>query len=313
LLVDRDLVCVAGPDRVRQWRAWVPELFPGTHVVRFASQSPVGITRQLPLGAASLWSIVSGSQLLRHEGARKSRVPPTVGLLFQEEGCSHISQGGNTCQVRSGDMCVIDSNEPFEVESVGVGAVLMLHISRALAAARFPELLGGSACTLPGTVPEVAVLHNWLRSVMSSPAQLPAQSAVRILDALLLLVSALPPPSERKIAAVPWRVRRALGDIDRQLSLAELSAVALARRQRVSRRRLDELFVKHLGTTMASQILEHRLTEAAARLCDGRLRCVSITSIAFDAGFRSGAHFSRTFKKRFGTTPTRWRLSHAHT
>jgi transcriptional regulator GlxA family with amidase domain len=108
-------------------------------------------------------------------------------------------------------------------------------------------------------------------------------------------------------------VRAALADIELLVGESTLCAGSLARRRGVSRRRLDALFMEHLGSTVAAQILERRLAQCAANLCDWRKRHRSVASIAIDAGFKTGAHFSRRFKHRFGSTAREWRLRHLPT
>jgi len=81
----------------------------------------------------------------------------------------------------------------------------------------------------------------------------------------------------------------------------------VAEAQGVSRRRLDQIFVKAIGSTVASQIWELRLLRAAEALAEHSPRSRSITDIAYSLGFADSAHFARSFRKRFGCTARNWR------
>lgn len=61
------------------------------------------------------------------------------------------------------------------------------------------------------------------------------------------------------------------------------------------------------GTTPGKWLLEKRLTYAKSLLSGNNQKAVS--EIAFESGFETLAHFSRSFKQRFGITPTS--VSHA--
>jgi AraC-like DNA-binding protein len=37
---------------------------------------------------------------------------------------------------------------------------------------------------------------------------------------------------------------------------------------------------------------------------------MSITDVAFELGFSESGYFTRCFRQRFGTTPSRWRVQH---
>jgi AraC-like DNA-binding protein len=302
-----DLQRVAAPDRARFWQAWVPAAFPGLKVLRISGPAPIGVARRASLGSASLWSMIVANQKLRHAGEQRQ---PTVGVLFCHEGRAHISQDGRSCLICTGDMWIIDNSRPFEVENLGVGSVTSLQIPRPMAVSRFPDLLRLSAQCLPSTIPEVALLHALIRNAAQHAAALSEESGAALLEALLLLLAALPVPTCGSSGELHWRVRTALADIERLLDRSTLCSAELARRQKVSRRRLDALMVEHLGTTLASQIHERRLAEAATRLSSLRQRRQSITSIAFASGFASNAHFARCFRRRFGMTPSDWREIH---
>jgi len=97
-------------------------------------------------------------------------------------------------------------------------------------------------------------------------------------------------------------------DIAGQLGSASLSIDAIAKRHRVSPRYIQLLFEGE-GTTYSGFVLESRLFHAYRILTDPRLARRPIISVAFDSGFQDLSYFNRTFRRRFGTTPSEVRAA----
>lgn len=74
----------------------------------------------------------------------------------------------------------------------------------------------------------------------------------------------------------------------------------------VSRRQLERLFKRHLGTSPADFYLTVRLTRARELL---RLTAMPVTDVGFACGFQSSAHFSTAYKSQFGRPPRTERAS----
>ena len=63
--------------------------------------------------------------------------------------------------------------------------------------------------------------------------------------------------------------------------------------------------------TQSHHLLEKRLEKAAALLRDGDWRDRKIADIALAAGFNDLSHFNRSFRRRFGATPSDLRAAAA--
>ena len=63
---------------------------------------------------------------------------------------------------------------------------------------------------------------------------------------------------------------------------------------------------KHYNSSPARYIRQRRVEQAAQLLRSTSLR---ISDIAFDCGFADLAHFSKTFQKNYGQSPTAFRLN----
>ena len=86
-----------------------------------------------------------------------------------------------------------------------------------------------------------------------------------------------------------------------------LSLAAAAARQGVTPRYVRRLFEQE-GTSFTRYVLEQRLAAAHRMLRDPHLADRPITSIAYDVGFGDLSYFNRTFRRRYGDTPSAFRV-----
>ena len=99
-----------------------------------------------------------------------------------------------------------------------------------------------------------------------------------------------------RLAAVKADVRARIGEYD-------LSLTAVARRQQITPRQIQRLFAAE-GTTFSEFVLDQRLVRAHRFLIDPRFSGRSISTIVFEAGFGDLSYFNRSFRRRFGATPS---------
>jgi AraC-like DNA-binding protein len=92
-------------------------------------------------------------------------------------------------------------------------------------------------------------------------------------------------------------------DISRSLGRNDLSIGALALRHGVTPRYIQKLFESE-GATFTEYVIERRLLEAMRMLTDPQFAGHSIGDIALKAGFGDLPYFTRSFRRRFGTTPS---------
>jgi AraC-like DNA-binding protein len=92
-------------------------------------------------------------------------------------------------------------------------------------------------------------------------------------------------------------------DIAERLAQDHLTVAAVASRQRISESYVRKLFESE-GTSFSEWVLGERLIRAHRMLTDPRFAGRSITSVAFDAGFSDVSYFNRSFRRRFGATPS---------
>jgi AraC family transcriptional regulator len=111
------------------------------------------------------------------------------------------------------------------------------------------------------------------------------------------------PGKIRKMTTSFQKVQPALGFAARHLD-EDVSLAALAQQTGLSAYHLHRMFSAVAGETPKRFTLRLRLGRAAAMLLTTD---VSVLNVALDCGFRSHEVFCRTFRRRFGMTPSAYR------
>lgn len=90
-----------------------------------------------------------------------------------------------------------------------------------------------------------------------------------------------------------------LSDLGRNWALAEIAHEVSA-----SPFHLTRLVRQFTGQTLHQYLMQQRLAVALQRILEG---AKDITALAFDLGFASHSHFSASFKREYGDTPSNFR------
>jgi AraC-like DNA-binding protein len=265
---------------------------------------PDGVAHRIGLGAGHLWRVLYAGQRVRRR-PRPFGPGSTSALVIQQEGVTEFVQGERHCRLLEGELCLLDGTVPLELETLGVSAVLIIEFPHVMGHAAEATLFQKSGLPLQSALAEAQLLKTVVDFALAPANGMTHAAGAATLELLLKLIAALPPREAAQRAGTPWRITRALQDIELLYGDSHLSPATIAERQRISRRRLDLLFVQHTRMTVAAHIQEHRLLRAAAELDSGTSR--SITEIGYRMGFKDPAHFSRAFRQRFGAPPSRWR------
>lgn len=92
-------------------------------------------------------------------------------------------------------------------------------------------------------------------------------------------------------------------DIADNIARPDLSEAAVAARHRISPRYLRRLFETE-GTTFTGHVLAERLERAFRALSDPKQESRTIGEIGLASGFGDLSYFNRTFRRRYGDTPS---------
>ncbi|REE96734.1 AraC family transcriptional regulator [Thermomonospora umbrina] len=304
---------VQGPDgfetfRDAMWHSVVPVRLEAARPDEFAVEwrsaacGPVGVTRLDGDLAASHVGFRTASAISRGD-------PGIYNLYLQMEGDAVINQMDHEDLVHTGDLTLLDTTRPF-ADTINPGRTSRLlvtfpHDALGLDPGRAAASLVGRA--LPATHGVGPLLVPLLRGLGDHAADLPPASAEyaarNALDMLsIYLAELLDTPTTRDGASERCLVLSAKAHIRRHLADPDLSPADVAEAVHISLRHLQKLFADQ-GQTCSAWIRRQRLEHCRHRLEDPAHATISITEIAHEAGFRDSAHFSRTFKSAYGTTP----------
>ncbi|MEJ1964874.1 MAG: helix-turn-helix domain-containing protein [Gammaproteobacteria bacterium] len=304
-----DLHQIGLTQRERLWRQSAPQFFPGLSVRDMRNNPPQGSIHGRALGPGQLWTILSPpAQVSYKPRGRGNDDAKWLSVMLQLQGSTRAWQDGRLCNLNPQDLCIIDGQEPFELEVTGGFSRLMfLRLPRSVAFGRHPYLERQTAQAFDPNEAGAQLLRTMLLGLLeSAPSLREEQGTLAITGAIHLL--GLPRIARESGAHdLTWRSRAALALIDAELSDHSLTATRVAEAQGISRRRLDQIVHTMLGTSVSAQIWLRRLNQAAEDLRDSRLAKRSVTQIAYSVGFTSTAHFTRAFKRQYHCTPLKWR------
>lgn len=296
--------------RAGAWSRSARTCFPGLSVRDLQGTPAFGMIAGAPFGAGHLWIVLSPPVQVGYDpgGASDAQI---FSIMLQIKGSTLASQGRRRGMLGPGELCVIDSLSPFELEVVGLASqIMILQMPRHAVIGRHPYLEHRTAEVFDRDETGTSLLRNVLLSVADSAHLLQSDQRGATLAAVIQLLGAAKMPRRPQSEGAGWRVKAALALIDAELADPELDASRIADAQGISRRRLDELMVAQTGAPLSAKIWLRRLEQAASDLLDERFVAKTVTQIAFAAGFEDAAHFTRAFKRRYGCTPREWRGSH---
>jgi AraC family transcriptional regulator len=111
-------------------------------------------------------------------------------------------------------------------------------------------------------------------------------------------------PAPRAGALSARQAQRVIDYLDANLD-AEVTLADLAALVHLSPGHFSTLFKGAVGMTPHQCLITRRIARAKALLADKRK---PITDIALECGFASPSHFSASFRRHVGTSPTNWTL-----
>jgi AraC-like DNA-binding protein len=226
-----------------------------------------------------------------------------VNISLHLEGSYEGSCGRRSFHARQGDVSFIDFGMPFEFETSPY-RTLALTVPRNV----MPDGLRDRA--LHGLVPEASLpltrlLAQLMRDVYEAlPGMTVTQgeaAAAAIVEMALATSQGGYGLREERSPADLDLLGRAQWQIERSLADPGLTVGTLLARLNVSRGVLYGVFAEHGG--VQAYIGERRLQRCYEVINGGDRADETLSAIAFSFGFRSEAHFSRSFKNRFGITP----------
>jgi AraC family transcriptional activator of tynA and feaB len=240
-------------------------------------------------------------------GGRSSRML----VSLQKRGVAHVQQDGRESRIEVGDMFMIDPARPFSIET-GEIVTHSVYLQPETLRSLVPEVDRLTACAIRSNDGAGAMFRGLVDEMFAQADTLDEGAADRISDALPYVLSAALSgmgSDERS----PTRVRtmhkqRILRFLRENLRNHELSASFVSAAVNLSTRYIYEIFEEE-GQPLMKWIWSHRLERCRNDLASNTLASRSIGEIAYYWGFNDVAHFSRSFRQRFGQSPRGFRAA----
>ena len=155
---------------------------------------------------------------------------------------------------------------------------------------------------------EVAARIDFLCSWLSVIAIAPDRAVEAERDVQLILILLANPPTDTIVTCdQPRPLSQALREVLSKIHSDPASAPGLAAaacRAGVTESHFSRQFRARVGMGFAAYVQLHRLNTAARLLVTGT---TPVSQIAYQVGFATPAHFSKSFSDRFGLSPGRFR------
>jgi AraC-like DNA-binding protein len=230
-------------------------------------------------------------------------------LISATRGTVPVTQGSNAIDLTAGQMCLTEMNV--------VGAA-DLNRGGGFTTARFPRRLllqvAPSAETwlarplghnraLSAMIDRYFRLCNDVAGDLDMLGQKAAAQHLADLVGLLLGTSREQKDLIGQSGLSAARLNLMKADILKNLDKGDLAIESVAKANALSGRQAQRLFASS-GTTFSEFVLEQRLLLARQLLLQERSHHRKVSDIAYTAGFNDLSYFHRSFRRRFGITPS---------
>ena len=232
------------------------------------------------------------------------------------EGSVRVSQDGREALLRRGDFAIHDVARPYSLVFDTAFAQVIFCLPRSLLRQRMGCFNHFTAVRVPGDLQLGQVASRFLLNVArlewadaASPEAL--RLSLQVIDLVALALSMQRDTAVRESSSTHRSalLYHAKAFVEAQLS-AELNPAMVATALGCSPRYVNQLFADE-GTTLGRYVMQRRLGQCALDLSRGADHR-QIGEIAYAWGFASLSHFSRSFKERFGVSPSEYRAQPVH-
>ena len=298
---------VPKPGRLDYWNALASQTF-SPMTIDPAREPFVASLKRAGLGSSMGYARVASS------AARITARPDpgqddSIFLLLQSRGESRTTQAGKEAMLGQGEMVLLLAAEAYAIEFTSANVTSVLKLPARRIAQRVGDLERLVARPVPSS--RTALLLSVVDAMAGSEQVLhdpiDAETAADVAVELLALAYRPWTAADTKPGVQAAWIRRLCDHIKSNIGDPDLNVSAVADAFSITPRYVQLLFAG-LGKTCSSYILERRLDLAAARLAAGA-SSARITDVAMDLGFNDLTHFGRAFRRRFGITPSNYRVA----
>ncbi|MCP3465940.1 AraC family transcriptional regulator [Bradyrhizobium sp. CCGUVB23] len=237
-----------------------------------------------------------------------SRGDDRVTIQICDRGSLRIEQQASAFDVTPGHAAIVRNDLAGQIDFTQDARIQLLYMDKALVRPLLRSDWSRTALHIPAT-PSLRLLRSWLANraevELSSDRTLRALYVQHTADLVAMILG---PHSDaeallegRGIKAA--RLKAIIKAIRHNAVRPELSAEQVGRSLGISERYVRVL-LEETGKTFSEHLTEERLQHARRLLSAPHLTNHTIAEIAMMSGFSDISHFNRSFRRRFGDTPT---------
>lgn len=222
-------------------------------------------------------------------------------------GCV-VEQRGREATIGRAEAVLTTSAHPGEVLIPTASQSISVRLTSSALRRRIPGIDDRTIGCIQGNTAGLQLLRGYLGALREADLAKPHLHELvvdHVYDLAALIVGVQ--GDERKLAqdrgARAARLGAVLREIERRSDDVGVNAIEIAKRLGITPRYVH-LLLEGTGRTFSHHLLERRLEKALLLLGDPRSRSRRITDIATEAGFTDLSYFNRTFRRRYGATPS---------
>lgn len=291
-------------DQFGYWREVICEAFTSLSPATDSKRAFESSVTQRDIAGVLISDSKSKAQSIKRGAREISRNPtPRFFINLQVSGTCLMRQDAREVLARPGDFYLVDTTRPYQqdysdwhVICVSIPRHLLepLLISPARSTAVCLSCSDGGLGTIAGSF--IQSLQNCSESISPAAKELLATSLVNVIAAALGGTSEA--KEQGRASARHGLLEAIRAHAKRNATDPDLSVSTVAAKFRISPRYVHKLF-EGTDCSFSQLVLEERLQRSAADLMT-RGGNLSISEIAYRAGFGDLSHFCRAFRKRFG-------------
>jgi len=271
-----------------------------------------GHFRSRRIGRCTIFEVTADGHGIRRSRAEiNASEADFYSVKYLREGRGEIEQEGRRNRFESGDICVLDSRYPYNLEFADGFSLSSFIIPHDLL---YPRLVNPRAA-LGGMIPADSTLSPLLCSHMDGLINLQNDGnemySATLNDALCGLVAISLDYCNQTVevnhkSANYMRYLAVIDYVTHNLTDPQLSPRSVACACGISVRYLHKLFEPQ-GCTFGRWLLKQRLERCREQIADPRFADKKLTVIPYDWGFNNLSHFIRAFRQEYGLTPRDYR------
>ena len=230
-------------------------------------------------------------------------------MVIGASGNRLVSHRGREQAVGAGEAILMATAETATMTYPSASRLISLRLPRKALTPLVPNPEDALMRPLRPSSEALRLLTRYVRDIddlyRSAGAELQRLIVSHVIDLAALVIGASRDgeavAEKRGLAAA--RLAAVKADVGARIGECSLSLAAVARRLKITPRQIQRLFAGE-GTTFSEFVLDQRLVRAHGLLIEAQRSGRSISTIAFEAGFGDLSYFNRTFRRRYGATPS---------